>query len=277
MKRAFFLFLFACISMQGFSQVGYASASEIKQFLSSKTYVVRSENPFSSIDSVLEVYMKKFWTITDYEFIDPEQFESKMASTSNSFIILSEGEITEGSVICNYDILNLILGGSTDINKMPDLGSVPLCYTEQDESLYLYKIGGILQSMQTHVKYTSEHPSVTPAIVTKDSGYDIQKMELWVLKDDLPSNLNTLEKIKQVYSYTVKIVTAEDIRKAIEDKTANVVFLHKMGPGTTALGCKCWKFLVVAKDGSVLYYDSHKVTSSEPDAFLEKDFKAINK
>lgn len=277
MKKMFFLTVFALLGLHLFSQVNFASSSEIKQFLKSKTLVVKTDDPFSSLDSVLQVYMKKFWTITSYEFITSDEFETKMSSTSYSFIFLTEGEIKEGSATCTYDILNLILGGSTDINKMPDLGSVPLCYTDQEEGKYIYKIGGIIQFMQTHVNYTNEHPSVTPTIVNKDSGYDIKKMELWLLKDDLPSSLNTLDKIKTVYDHTVKIVTSEDIRKAIENKTENVVYLHKIGPGTLYPGCKCWKFLVTAKDGNVLYYDSHKVTSSDPDAFLEKDFKCIGK
>lgn len=277
MKRILLLIAFAFTSTQLLSQVNFASSSEIKQFLKSKALVVKTDDPFSSLDSVLEVYMKKFWTITQYEFITSDEFETKMTSTAYSFIYLSEGEIKEGNTTCTYDILNLILGGSTDINKMPDLGSVPLCYTDQDEGKYIYKIGGILQFMQTHVNYACEHTSVTPTIINKDSGYDIKKMELWLLKDDLPSNLNTTDKIKLVYSYTVKIVTAEDICKAIENKTENIVYFHKIGPGTTAAGCKCWKFLVTAKDGEVLYYDSHKVDASNPDAFLEKDFKVINK
>ncbi|MFH0864722.1 MAG: hypothetical protein V1904_00905 [Bacteroidota bacterium] len=276
MKRFIIPFLL-CIAANSNAQVNYASSSEIKQFLKSKTMVVKTDDPFSSLDSVLEVYMKKIWTITSYEFITSDEFETKMSSTAYSFIFLSEGEIKEGGTTCTYDILNLILGGSTDLNIMPDLGSVPLCYTEQDESIYLYKVGGILQFMQTHVNYASEHPSITPAIVNKDSGYDIKKMELWLVKDDLPSSHNTTDKIKLIYSYSVKIVTAEDIRKAVENKTENVVYLHKIGPGTTAAGCKCWKFLVTAKDGEVLYYDSHKVDSSSPDAFLEKDFKSIGK
>lgn len=277
MKRIIFFVLFTCLTSWLSAQVNFASSAEIKQFLKSKTLVVMSDDPFSSLDSVLEVSMKKFWTITPYEIISMEDFEAKMSSSSYSFIMLSEGEISEGGATCKYDILNLILGGSTNINKMPDLGSVPLCYTEQDEDIYLYKIGGILQFMQTHVKYASEHTSVTPAIVNKNSSYDIHNMELWLLKDDLPSDLNTVEKISKVYSYTVKIVTSDDIRKAIESKTANVVYLHKIGPGSAAPGCKCWKFLVTAKDGEVLYYDSHKVDVSSPDAFLEKDFKSIGK
>jgi hypothetical protein len=277
MKRYLFLIISVCISLQTFSQVNFASMTEVKQFLNSKTYFVESGDPFSSLDSMMEANMTKLWTITSYDIINADEFETKMSSSANSFIFLSSGEITEGGVTCKYEILNLVLGGSTNINKMPDLGSVPLCYTDQDESLYLYKIGGILQAMQTRINCAIKNPSVTPVIVNKDSGLEMKNMELWIVKEDLPTNLNTIEKIKQVYSYTVKIVTAEEIRKAIESKTANVVYLHKIGPGTTAAGCKCWKFLVAAKDGSVLYYDSHKVTASDPDAFLEKDFKAIGK
>lgn len=191
--------------------------------------------------------------------------------------MLSEAEQTDDGVACKYNFLNFILGGSPDLNKMPDLGSVPLSYVDVEEDNYLYKLGGILLFMQNHVKYASEHPGIIPKLINKNSGIDIKTKELWLLKEELPSNFNTLEKIKTVYPYTVKLVTKEEIKKAIEDKNPNIVYLHKVGPEGTIAGGKCWKFLVTANDGEVLYYDGQKVDANNPDAFLEKDFKAIAK
>ncbi|MGD0712061.1 MAG: hypothetical protein ABR968_12890, partial [Bacteroidales bacterium] len=180
-------------------------------------------------------------------------------------------------VSCKYNFLNLVLGGNADLNAMPDLGSVPLSYVDVDEASYLYKIGGLLLFMQTHIKYTNDHPGVKLELTNKDSGIDIKTKELWLLKEELPPNFNTLDKIKTVYPYTVKLVSKDDIKKAIEDKNPNVVYLHKVGPEGTMSGGKCWKFLVTANNGEVLYYDGHMIDSSNPDAFLVKDFKSIGK
>jgi len=277
MKKIIISILFLVFYTMASAQIKFANSSEIKTFLKSKTLVVLDEAPFSLFNETLKAAMAKFWTITPYDFITMEDFEKKNAGSSYSFIMLSEAQQKEDGVLCTYNFLNLILGGSSDINKMPDLGSVPLSYTEVDEETYLYKLGGILIFMQNHVIYASEHPSIVPKLINKDSGIDIKTKELWLLKDELPSNFNTIEKIKTVYPNTVKIVTKEDIKKAIEDKNSKVVYLHKVGPNGTLVGGKCWKFLVTANEGEVLYYEGHKVDASNQDAFLEKDFKSIAK
>jgi hypothetical protein len=277
MKKIIIVIAISVMAFQLSAQVNFANSAEIKSFLKSKTLVVLDDDPFSSFNETIKACMPKFWTITSYEYITVEEFETKMSNSSYSFLMLSEAQQMEDGVKCTYNFLNLILGGSTNLNNMPDLGSVPLSYIDVDEENYLYKIGGILVFMQSHVKYASEHPSVVPKLVNKDSGIDIKTKELWLLKDELPSNFNTIEKIKAVYPYTVKLVTKEEIKKAIEDKNANVVYLHKVGPQGTITSGKCWKFLVTAKEGEVLYYDGHTINTSNPDALLEKDFKAIAK
>jgi hypothetical protein len=277
MKRIIIVIAIVTMASQLSAQINFANATEIKQFLKSKTLVVLNDDPFSSFNETIKACLPKLWTITPYEYITVDEFETKMSNSSYSFLMLSEAEQTEDGVKCTYNFLNLILGGSSNLNKMPDLGSVPLSYVDVDESNYLYKIGGILVFMQAHVKYASEHPSIVPKLVNKDSGIDIKTKELWLLKDELPANFNTIEKIKAVYPYTVKLVTKEEIKKAIEDKNPNVVYMHKVGPQGTITGGKCWKFLVTAKEGEVLYYDGHKIDATNPDALLEKDFKSIAK
>jgi hypothetical protein len=276
MRRIIFLSTLLIASVQLSAQINFANALEIKTFLKSKTLVVLDEDPAAApFNEALKACVTKFWTITPYEFINTQQFDTKKTSKAFSFIMLSEAEQSEKSVSCKYNFLNLVLGGNADLNAMPDLGSVPLSYVDVDEASYLYKIGGLLLFMQSHIKYTNDHPGAKLSLTNKDSGTDIKTKELWLLKEELPATCNTIEKIKSIYPHPVKLVTKDDIKKAIEDKNPNVVYLHKVGPEGTMSGGKCWKFLVTANDGEVLYYDGHTIDSSSPDAFLEKDFKNI--
>jgi len=277
MKKSAFLFILFIISFRISAQINFANAAQIKLFLKTKTLVVIDGDPFSSFNATIKAAMPKFWTITPYDFISLDEFDKKKTNINYSFIMLSEAEQTEDGMKCTYNFLNLILGGTENLNNMPDLGSVPLSYVDVDEENYLYKLGGILLFMQNHVKYASEHSTIVPKLINKDSGIDIKTKELWLLKDELPANFNTIEKIKTVYPYTVKLVTKDDIKKAIEDKNPNVVYMHKVGPQGTMEGGKCWKFLVTAKEGEVLYYDGHKIDATHPDALLERDFKSIGK
>ena len=277
MKKFVFVILLSIMTFRLSAQINFANATEIKTFLKSKTLVVLDGNPTSVYNETIKEMMKKFWTITPYDFISIEKFDEKKTNNTFSFIMLSDAEQTEDGVKCSYNFLNFILGGKTSLTNMADLGSVPLSYSEVDESNYLYKIGGILIFMQAHVKYASEHPTIVPKLINKDSKIDIKTKELWLLKEELPANFNTLEKIKTVYPYKVKLVTKEEIKKAIDDKNPDVIYLHKVGPQGTMEGGKCWKFIVTAKEGEVLYYDGHTIDATHPDAFLQKDFKNISK
>lgn len=277
MKKVIAFIALSLLASQIRAQIKFASAAQIKLFLKSTTYVVEDGNPASSFNDTLKSCMKKFWTITPYQFITSDEFDAKKGSDKNSFIMLSDAEQMEDGVKCTYNFLNLILGGASDLNYMPDLGSVPLSYSDVSEDEYLYKLGGILVFMQNHVKYASQHPSAKLTLINKDTKIDIKTKELWLLKSELPKDFNTPEKIKTVYPYKVKLVTKEDIRKAIDAGNPDVVYLHKVGPEGTMAGGKCWKFLVTAKEGEVLYYDGHTISDAKPDALLEKDFKAIAK
>lgn len=276
-KSILFAVTLICLSLKIQAQVKFASASDIQSFLKSTTYIVEYGDPLSDFNETIKAAMPKLWTITPYKFITEDEFETKKISKTASFIFLSDAQLSEDGVTSTYSFLNIVMGGSSDINKLPDLGSVPLSYSDVDEGTYLYKLGGILLFIQDHITYASENSSIKPAITKKNSTIDIKTKELWLLADELQPGYNTTEKIKFVYPYTVKLVTSEDIKKAIESKNDAVIFLHKVGPETSSAIGKCWKFLVHAKTGEVIYYDSHKISASEPDAFLGKDFKALVK
>ena len=57
----------------------------------------------------------------------------------------------------------------------------------------------------------------------------------------------------------------------------NAVFLHKVGPEGKKMNARVYKILIGAADGTFYYFDYHKVSSKNPDAFLESDFKKLAK
>jgi hypothetical protein len=112
----------------------------------------------------------------------------------------------------------------------------------------------------------------------KDNAGKAKTYELWLRKEELPADLNTLEKIKAVYPYPVKLATREEIQAAIIARNPKVAILHKVGPEGSVQGdMKCWKFIVSVADGNPLYFDSHMIDSKKPDALLEDDFKKLAK
>ncbi len=282
MKHKLIITAFLCIiiGFTSYSQINYAKENDFKDFIKTKTLIVLEDNMFSVFNGVLKQAVADYWKITEYEFITQKDFEKKKANRSYSFIMLSDAMLDYKGSSYKYNMLNLVLGGKAkNLNEMPDLGSVPLSiYSEEGEDDFNYKVGGVLQFMQFWVNYNLKHPNVKFTDITKLNTENIKEKELWLLKEDLADNVNTIEKIKKYYQGVVKLVTTEDIENAFKQHTENdVIILHKVGPGNNASKGVCWKFLISTKDGRPVYFDQHKINATNPDAFLASDFEKINK
>ncbi|MFW5792647.1 MAG: hypothetical protein ACOCWC_00085 [Bacteroidota bacterium] len=278
LRRIIVLSLLVLFSASTFAQIKVARRKDYKKFLESTTMVVLDQHPFNDYNERLKEEMERFWTITPYEFITFEEFEKIRRDDSYSFIILAD--IKQDKLPDVYQFMNFVLGDpSRNFDRMPDLGSVPLAYRDIDEDNYIYKMGVFVQYMQNQAEERSRlrNFSLTKLLDVKDDV--IQEMELWLLEDELAPNVNSLDKIAKYYPYEVKLVTREEIKQAIADEREDVAILHKIGPEDTldyGTG-KTWKFIVTAKDGLVLYTNSHEVERLKPDAFLESDFKSLAK
>jgi len=278
MKKLAFFVLLSLIALFTFGQIKVASEKYIADFKKTTTLLVIDENNFSEFNEVIETCMKNFWKITPYEVLNVNDFEKKRKDPKYSFIILSEASMKHFDNFYSFNILNFVLGSNTSsMDEMPDLGSVPLSYVEVDEDSYLYKMGAFLMYMQLNITNPELNESIKVQNLKDVCSPDLKNKELWFVEEDLATDVNTIEKIKKIYPYAVKIVTAEDIEKAIFDKNAKVALLHKVGPEGTETKGYCMNFIIAAKDGQLLYSHDHKIDADSPDAFLIKDFKKIGK
>ncbi|PLW94697.1 MAG: hypothetical protein C0592_02060 [Marinilabiliales bacterium] len=280
MKARFFLVLILFFTAGSLlaQEIQLASEAEFKRFKSSTTYLVKYDDPFSMFNAYMEEDMKAVWTITPYKIISSEEFEDKMKDKEASFIFLSEAMKDDQGVFFKLNVLNIVLGArSGNLNNMPDLGSAPLSYVFDDwddEDVYLYKLAGILRFFQFYVNYNISHPGSDFKDVVKANKSKIEGKQLWLIKGDMDSDVDSESEISKYYDGTVKFVSEEDIRTAVHNGNTNVVFLHKVGPNGQN-GYHCMKFLINAGDGTPVYYDMHKVSNGKSDAFLSSDFKSL--
>ena len=129
-------------------------------------------------------------------------------------------------------------------------------------------------------KLIREHPEIVSQNVFKHYNENIQEIKdktFYVLKEELGPDVNTEAKIKKVYPYKFKLVTAEDIEQAIKDNDPDVVFLHKVGPEGTKIDARCYNVIIGAADANFYYFDYHKISDKSPDGFLSSDFKNLVK
>ncbi len=276
MKKFILLSLLFFLIVETMAQVRPARRRHYNRFFESTTYVVKDRDPFSNFNEYFIAAMEKHWELTPFEVISFEEFENMRTDSDKSFLILAD--IKQDNLDQVYEFINFVMGHRRrNFDRMPDLGSVPLAYQDAHDLNYLYKMGAFVKFMQT---FAGEH-AITPRLrLTRFfnvNDEDLREMELWLLEHELAPEINTAEKISQYYPYPVKIATREQIAEAIAQDREDVALLHKIGPeDVTRTGRgKCWKFIIAAEDGRILYSSNHDVDNDNPDGLLVSDLKEI--
>jgi len=264
-----------------FAQDYIPTTADIKHFPQTKTMMILENNPMNEYNLTLKELVPSEWTITPYDFLEWKKFETQKKDKTLSFLLINNVTIENDKSNARYLFMSLILGGSNKaLSAMPDLCSIPLAYFGAKEETYIYKIGIFLRFIQNHVKLITDNPSIASKNVLQHYNKNIQKLNgktLYLITEELAKDVNTGDKIKKVYDGPFKLVTQEDIQKAIADKASDVVFLHKVGPGKSQTNARCYKILVGAADAQFYYFDYHKIDSKSPDGFLVSDFKKLSR
>lgn len=272
MKKNVVFVLLILFVLDSMAQVRPARKKHYEKFFNSTTYVVEDRDPFSLFNSSIKKAMEKHWDITEFKFISYSEFQRMRTNEDASFMIFAN--IKQNNLDQMYEFINFVMGDKKrEFDRMPDLASVPLAYLEADDLNYLYKMGAFVKFMQTYVQMQATTPRMRLSNVWNVKATELQSMELWVLEEELAENINTPDKIRNYYPFKVKMATRDEIEKAIEEDREDVAFLHKIGPedtNRTGRG-KCWKFIVAAKDGRVLFSSQHDVDRQNPDALLADD------
>jgi hypothetical protein len=267
--------------LASYSQSVVPSRQDIATFFKTKTLVVLEDNPLMEYNSIIKKVMEQEWKITEYDFIPSKDFEKMRLDPQYSFIYMSRVTFEKDKTDAEYRFLQLSLGGDYfRLNEMPDIASVPLAYYDVEEDRYAYKLAIILRFMQNHARLIQEHPEIVSQNVFKHYNENIQEIKdktFYVLKEELGPDDNTEAKIRKVYPYKFKLVTAEDIEQAIKDRDPDIVFLHKVGPEGTKIDARCYNVIIGAADAKFYYFDYHKISDKNPDGFLASDFKNLVK
>lgn len=280
MKKLFWIILLLFIGNLSFSQKEVASQDELKQFFKTKTLVVIDNNPLSEYNFEIKDVVKKSWKLTEYEFIDLSEYEKKRKNPDYSFLTIDKVFYEKDKTQTEYEFLCLSLGGKyRTIGDMPQLCAVPLCYFGVDEESYVYKIGTIINFIQSHVLLTSKNPELNSKNIITHYNKNISSVKektLFLVKEEMTREVNSETKIKAVYPYKFKFVTRDEIKEAIVNDNNDVVFFHKVGPEGTKRKARCFKILIGASDAKLYYFNYHMISDKKQDGFLLKDFKKLS-
>ncbi len=269
------------MSMALNGQAPFPDKEEIKQFTESKTCVVLEEDQMSTYNTYIKEAVKKFWTITPYEFIKVPEFNVRRLKPEYSFIVLTQTNFERDKSGGLYNFINLLQGNKgSKLGDMPEICAVPLSYASEDDLEYGYKLGAILAFMQKHAAMISEDPSLTGRKYLKYYNKNIPEVAektILVTQEDLSPEISTLEKIKAIYKNKIEIVSEDAIVKAISDKAPNIVILHKVGPVGDVNSGYCFNMLIGTDDSDMYYYHQHKIDKYNPNGLLPSDLKRLSR
>jgi len=272
------IFLIA-LGFHAFPQGSLPTKSDYQKFYKTKTLIVLENSPFSEYNDKIKEAIKQNWVLNGYDFISNEEFDQKKMNPNYSFLVTSIVTFNKDKTKAQYNFLSLLLGGkATDITNMKDLCSVPLSYLNMNEENYLYKLGALIRFIQNHISLVTKNPSIISDNVLKyynKNTVQIKNKTLYITQEDLPPNTKSISKIKKLYPGRVKIVTTQEIEKAINNKNKDVVFLHKVGPEQKVHKARCFKIIIGADDAKIYYFDYHMIKNKETDSFLVRDFKRL--
>jgi hypothetical protein len=279
MKKILFIAGLILMNLVSNAQAPFPSADEIKQFMGSKTCVVLEDDPFSSFNAYIKTAVKAYWNITPVEIIDVLEFNRRWTNPAYSFIVLTQTNYEKDKTGGLFNFVNLLQGKKVSkLGELPEICAIPLSWAGQDDINYGYKLGAILSFMQKHAKMISDDPSLTGRKYLKyynKNVPEVSKKTILVKEEDLDPELNTIEKIKAIYPYVVKIVSEEEIVKAITEKSANTLVLHKVGPVGEVKSGYCFKMLIGADDADMYYYNMHMYNDKNANGMVAADWRRL--
>lgn len=284
-KRIITIGMLLLLTSQVFSQLVVASQDELKALKKTKTIVFLESNPLLMYNKVIKTVMEKHWDITAYEFktFSNEEFDALRKDPNLSFLMINRIYYNKDRTRAQYQFVNLVLGGNYELsNQMPTLSGLPISYVDMEEETYSYKIGLILRFIQEHVKTCLDNPEANNSKkminLYRKKLTTIHNKTLYVLKEELAPEVNTIQKIKAFYPYEVVITDQESIEKVIDSRDKNAVILHQVGPKSSTRKARCWNVIMGAEDARLYYFNYHMIKMpKKPEGLLAKDFKALSK
>jgi len=278
MNKFIFIFVLGFFSLGALANPTLASKQQIGMFKNSKTCVV-FEDGISFYNAFIKDAVQKYWKSTSYEFIDQREFEKRRSDSKYSFLVLMDGVYDKDPGGVSYNYLSLVLGDASNIlTKMPEICSIPISYSGDKDVDYEYVIPSIVKFMQIHERNLEKDKNrlliSMKGLRFYNNSNDFSSKVLLLNKDKMAPNADTPEKIRNVYSYYVKLLTTAEIKEEIVANPANALLEFHVGPAENSGSGKCFE-MIFDVEGKLYYYNYRKITNENPDGFNLKDFSHL--
>lgn len=284
MKKLIAAVLISLITISiSFSQVKIpvGTKSQIKKFLNNKTYVVLKNERLSDYNVAIEEAFEKHWTITEFEFIYESDFKNMKNDADKSFVMINLIYFEKDKTQTLFDFIVATNGGNfRTVDDMPTICAVPLCYHGALESDYDYKIPLMIKFLQNHITTCYENPLLNEDNIASyymEKSGSLKKKTFYLLKEEVEPVVRTKNSFAGSYPYNFDYTTPENIKEIIDNNTKNAVILHLICPKLNNTLSYCIKIIIDTEEGTIYYWDKHKLSKKKGDYLLKSDLKKLAK
>ncbi len=289
MKQMYLLFVLSFfLTGNTFSQQKIAKSEDVSQFFLSTTYIVLS-NDNMILDAYIREVIPQVWKVTPYKLITAQEFETLRTNPENSFLLFSRVTFSKDVHKNPYIYLSLLMGEPTakkSLDPMPEIAFIPFdCETSDGELNY-----GILQQL---LLFMQEHAQ---RMVKKDfrdllgierhrqlSAYNsnnklLKGKTILLRQSDIDPVFYATQQanLEEKFGSQLKIVSEEEIDKALAQKTPDVVIAHTVFPElSSGKGAFTYNYLIGTDTPLLYYYAYYKANKYK--GFCKTDFEVLQK
>lgn len=276
MKRLIVSIIICSFSLSLYSQGRVvARKNDIKDFATRTTMVVLDETP-DMMDAVLRGAVEDNWIISPYSFCSTKDFERLKTDTTLYFLMRIKGQFKRESEP-GLEYLSLVKGGTEadkGLDKMQDIVTMPLQPVDDLEGRSIALVPAFIKIIQSHVRRVMDNKATAYSGLSahNDNVGAIGGKRLLFEEGALSSQVDAAE-LEERFKGNASVVDEDEIDEAIESAEDCLVAIT-ISPKSS--GGFCYKMVINASTGELIFYNRHKMNTRSPGGFLKEDIKRLS-
>lgn len=240
------------------AQLAGCTPKEAQAVKASMVFVVLKKET----DDVAKIYnlliksaVEKYWTFSKYGFVGIDTIDRVIMNKGLYFMTTFDEQIVSNNGFINVSSIGIIRGGKL-FGSYKHSEEMAWVYVRKDLWDYSARFTSMIQMLQNAMVWKSEPVNKKKDIYASFNKAGLLKgMVLYLDKKDLNEKLVDMSKLEKVYKHPVKVVDADEIKKAIDEQDPKVAFMHL----TNNRNASC--FFVAAKGGKVLWENEASINT----------------
>lgn len=280
LKKLFLSVLFVTVCLSAGAQIGkwFGRGGHIRDFQSKVTKVVLpSENGMT--DLLIRDAVEAGWFISPYEFCSLEDFERLKGDSTYYFLIRVNGRHSRENEPA-MEFLSLVKGGAEaarGLDAMPEILSLPLQPIGDEQGRIFAFLPAYVKIIQAHVlKVIRENRNPFAGVNDYAAGVDGNPDRTILFGENdlaVPGDAALLD---EWFGGRARTASVAEVEGALQRAAADTLVSLVLAPEINQRGSYCYKMVISADTGELLFFRKHRMTARNGAGFLTEDLKRLS-